>query len=723
MLASKTKEKNQQHQNIIMIEFDFERDVEKMLPKVIRDELGFKLDQKQRTIVCRHWLLGLCYKGEQCSHLHRLDKSKMPPCKHGDMCKIKNCPLKHVAEGELEECTFYKQGFCFHGPKCGRRHVRRTPEECPLEAEFDATGGAGMVGGGKKLKTAQPNDNFKVTLCTHWLLNGSCPFNNDCHFAHGEDQINEGFQPNAEFLNDSDVYDPTAGKMDVPLQLPFPAASKVSYFILQSPDLRSLAISKHRGVWAVPMRMAAEINAAVRSSEHVILYMCVRPLRGIYGICRLAGIIPPMPQLGPAMSAEFPITWIRTLRLSLCTIAQLKLGATGMFVGRSAADGRFDTKVGLDIMLTAYRKPEWDWCASKEAFEMAERNIRTVDPHKGATAGDLGEYYPSGSAPTSALSAEVLFSQEWIDRAGLVPNEKGGFYNANKGGGGFSSAPAAAPLPPVPDFYTGTLPGFVFCAITPVIEEMLGRQLLGLPIQLKDVVIHPNVPLFIFDSMAQMILGIFHADSPTKLNIDHAAFVQWLGMGPQGGSPLPVQLKFRVAIEVPPTPVQDPEVLQALGGYATTLGGVLGVTETKNLANLLAKRVLTSQMLVAQARGLVKPPSAGTTSGSGMYYQPPFRCVDTVPVDIKGNLYDIKRKLLGNNASTIIKIVDELGSKHTIRVRIRGQGSGFLEGPQNVEFAQPLHFNISAENEQLLAAVVGRIKLLVDQVRNETPSF
>jgi hypothetical protein len=34
---------------------------------------------------------------------------------------------------------------------------------------------------------------------------------------------------------------------------------------------------------------------------------------------------------------------------------------TGMFVGRSSADGRFDAKVGLDVLLTAYRKPEWDW--------------------------------------------------------------------------------------------------------------------------------------------------------------------------------------------------------------------------------------------------------------------------------------------------------------------------------------------------------------------------
>ena len=35
----------------------------------------------------------------------------------------------------------------------------------------------------KKMKTSQPNDNFKVTLCTHFLLNLSCPFKDNCHYT------------------------------------------------------------------------------------------------------------------------------------------------------------------------------------------------------------------------------------------------------------------------------------------------------------------------------------------------------------------------------------------------------------------------------------------------------------------------------------------------------------------------------------------------------------
>lgn len=671
-----------------MMEFDFDKDVEKMLPKLMDDSFGNKLgDKKHRIIVCTHWLLGLCHSGINCTFLHRLDKSKMPLCKHLNLCKIKNCPLKHVAEEELEECLFYKQGFCYNGPKCGRRHIKRTPEECPMEAIFDTNNTMSILqGGNKKLKTTQPNDNFKVTLCTHWLLNGTCPFNNDCHYAHGEDQINEGYQPNVEFLQDGDIYDPTSLKMEDSLNLPYPTTSKLSYFILQSPDLRALNIAKQKGIWAIPLRMVAEINAAFRSSDQVILYMCVRPLRGIYGIAKLPNLIPLIPasNIGPNMhmSVEFPITWLKSFRLSLRTVAQLKLGMTGMFVGRSSADGRFDNKVGLDILATIYRKSEWDW--SKE-MQKAEANIRIIDPSKGGIGGvvgggdTLGEYYPqliNGLPGSMYLSPDTLFPVDWIERASIVPNEKVGsnisgstmISNKSFNNKVTTNINTANTMSQIPDFYTGSLPGFVFCAITPVIEEMLARRLLGLPFQMKDVVIHPNVPLFIFDSMAQVLLGIFHADSPTSMNIEPSAFIQWLGMGPGGCSPLPIQLRFRIAIEIPPTSIQDPELLVALGDASKSLGGVLGIIETKNVANLLAKKVLYKQMLASGALssnnnnssnninttlGHLSSSSLTTTTTNttsltgGKYYQPPFPHNEKVFIDIVGSIYEIKKRLLG----------------------------------------------------------------------------
>jgi hypothetical protein len=720
-----------------LVEFDFEKDVEKLLPKITDDTINAEIgsfrvgDQKHRIIVCRHWLLGLCHNGIYCSYLHRLDKNRMPPCKHGKLCKIKNCPLKHVADEELEECLFYKQGFCYNGPKCGRRHVKRLPEECPQEAAFEPLGSS-QANPNKKLKTGQQNDNYKVTLCTHWLLNSTCPFKDECIFAHGEEELNEGYQPNAEFLVDTEVHDPTRGQIGVPLELPFPTNSRCSYFILQSPDLRSLIISKRKGIWAVPTRIAPEMNASYRSSDHVIIYFSVRPLRGIYGVARMAGQIP-QAAAGSPLSPEFNIQWLRTLRLSLKTVAQLKLGMSGMFVGRSSTDGRFDNRVGLDMLLTTYRKPIWDW--TKET-ESAERGIRLMDP----TGQFAGEFFPSGGRAAYYLPPDQLFSPDWLERAGLPVNEKGilmtskgqPFSSPAGGIGGVSVTDQATIMQAANDFYTSQFPGFIVCATPPLIEEMFTRSLIGLPTVFKDINIQQNVPIFIFDQHASMMLGIFFATSPLG-SIDASAFTRWAGYNPTGGTNLPVQFTFRVALECPPVHIQDPELTAALGEYAQNLGPI-GAKETKALATVFAKRAysLNSNLIPGRTNRVGAfqnqgPRGMGSTApflgkeggGTGYnYYKPPFKFTEAVAIDIRGSPNEIKKRVLGNNASTIIQLIDEIGSKNSIRIRIRGIGSGFIEANQQ-ELQEPLHFNVSAENDQLLQATVARVRALIQKAKFE----
>jgi hypothetical protein len=193
------------------VEYDFEKYVKSnVLPPLDpaddpskQHERGHgKFDPKFRTIVCTHWLLGLCSMGKECKHLHRLDKSKMPPCKHGTLCKIKNCPQKH-GDKDTTECVFFKQGFCYNGPVCQRRHVSRPPDECPEEASFElgyinilnsAASTQGGANANKRQRTHTPNENYKVTLCTHWLISGNCQYGDGCHFAHGEDEVQGGQQ-------------------------------------------------------------------------------------------------------------------------------------------------------------------------------------------------------------------------------------------------------------------------------------------------------------------------------------------------------------------------------------------------------------------------------------------------------------------------------------------------------------------------------------------------
>ena len=62
-----------------------------------------------RQTVCRHWLRGLCMKGDACGFLHQYDKARMPVCrffaKFGE-CREPDCIYKHTNE-DIKECNMY----------------------------------------------------------------------------------------------------------------------------------------------------------------------------------------------------------------------------------------------------------------------------------------------------------------------------------------------------------------------------------------------------------------------------------------------------------------------------------------------------------------------------------------------------------------------------------------------------------------------------------------
>ena len=59
-----------------------------------------KEDRRFRSIVCRHWLRGLCQHGDQCHFVHQFDPERMPECRWGE-CTIPDCVFKHIAEADL----------------------------------------------------------------------------------------------------------------------------------------------------------------------------------------------------------------------------------------------------------------------------------------------------------------------------------------------------------------------------------------------------------------------------------------------------------------------------------------------------------------------------------------------------------------------------------------------------------------------------------------------
>uniref|UniRef100_A0AC35UI80 Cleavage and polyadenylation specificity factor subunit 4 n=1 Tax=Rhabditophanes sp. KR3021 TaxID=114890 RepID=A0AC35UI80_9BILA len=111
-----------------------------------------------KSVVCKHWLRGLCKKGDQCEFLHEYNLSKMPECfffSKYKACSNKECSFRHIdPESKIKDCPWYDRGFCRHGPYCKHRHRRRV--FCPNYL-------IGFCPNGKDCKDAHPSFAIPVT--------------------------------------------------------------------------------------------------------------------------------------------------------------------------------------------------------------------------------------------------------------------------------------------------------------------------------------------------------------------------------------------------------------------------------------------------------------------------------------------------------------------------------------------------------------------------------
>ncbi|KAG8505162.1 putative cleavage and polyadenylation specificity factor subunit 4-like protein, partial [Galemys pyrenaicus] len=121
----------------------------------------FRHNHGSKQVVCKHWLRGLCKKGDQCKFLHQYDVSRVPTCyfySEFGGCNNKECSFLHVnPAGKSWTCPWYDQGFCKDGPLCKYRHVRRK-------------------------------------MYTNYLV-GFCPQGPECQFAHPK--MNVSFHPSS----------------------------------------------------------------------------------------------------------------------------------------------------------------------------------------------------------------------------------------------------------------------------------------------------------------------------------------------------------------------------------------------------------------------------------------------------------------------------------------------------------------------------------------------
>jgi len=538
-----------------------------------------KHDPRLRTVVCRHWLRDLCMKGNACEFLHQYDLSKMPLCRHGDRCKVKDCPFRHISESERLECVFYSQGFCIHGPFCRYKHVRRDRADLPVVADF--TLGLSQMQAGKdglqaRRPAPKPNEFFKVSLCKHFMQ-GDCPFGEGCHFAHGEAELRK-FPKHA-----SEIAEPTAaseltdnmfgdeeittvdyfqgGSSGGGKPSPIVEPENASFFLIRSARHRDLAYSTTRQEWWFQKRHADQLNEAFNDGKPIMLFFMVSESQHIQGAAMVTSPAVRPAKIRSAGPEDFAyrceVEWVRTTELPIKTALD---AAPGLILPT------LNTQLCQDMS-----------CQTGERVMKALWNSPLVALYESYTA-DSDSPLPPPSEHQALLD--------------------------------FRAPPLGEPSWPV-----SPLPGFIFGCDNYTMDECLGRGIFGLPAHMKAAAAHiqPGSTILLFNVKERLLFGIFEALTPATMNLDPRAFSK----NPKAtSSPLPVQIRVQVSLEC--APVQESNsVLTSI--LRSRVGGIIGPLthpQTVALASLVASQcgalqfMMEYQNAVASGQQVQPPPIA-----------------------------------------------------------------------------------------------------------------
>jgi len=168
-------------EDALHIDFAFEQPMRDMFWK---EGIAPAHTPTDRKVVCKHWLRGLCKKGNNCNFLHIHMTSKMPLCQFFQkykFCTQADCKYVHLApDDERARCPWYDRGFCKHGEKCRHRHIKRElctafmwgfcpmGKDCPQahpSFDFPTFMIAGETEPGQKPKFDRPKPSFSHITC------------------------------------------------------------------------------------------------------------------------------------------------------------------------------------------------------------------------------------------------------------------------------------------------------------------------------------------------------------------------------------------------------------------------------------------------------------------------------------------------------------------------------------------------------------------------------
>eukprot|EP01053_Blabericola_migrator_P009952 Blabericola_migrator_1__9951@NODE_54_length_16124_cov_113_894563_g50_i0_p5_GENE_NODE_54_length_16124_cov_113_894563_g50_i0NODE_54_length_16124_cov_113_894563_g50_i0_p5_ORF_typecomplete_len492_score65_62YTH/PF04146_15/7_2e03YTH/PF04146_15/2_9e34Torus/PF16131_5/6_4e07Torus/PF16131_5/0_42zfCCCH_3/PF15663_5/1_4e06zfCCCH_3/PF15663_5/1_6zf_CCCH_4/PF18345_1/1_1e08zf_CCCH_4/PF18345_1/9_5e03zf_CCCH_4/PF18345_1/3_5e03zf_CCCH_4/PF18345_1/8_7e03zfCCCH/PF00642_24/4_7e05zfCCCH/PF00642_24/2_2e02zfCCCH/PF00642_ len=293
-----------------------------------------KRPKHTHQVVCRHWLRGMCIKGDSCDFLHIFDPSRMPPCrqygKHGRCAEHEQgtCPLRHddmniatpegpVAAADMTAsrhssnvvCIQYLFGYCQSGPFCAQRHVRLPLEARPMAALPDWYLQL-LLYNRDELEVPPLEESARRESAVAWRA-----------FA---DQVSA--EPSSESTKTLESLLPPQILSPLPSLGPN-ESPRIRCFVIKSAKIENILTSVQRGIWATGKANIEKFEQAFRTCHYVIFVMSANESGGFQGYARMASLQDPTlyPKIwgsfSAKLSANYRVQWLKQCKVDFEELA------------------------------------------------------------------------------------------------------------------------------------------------------------------------------------------------------------------------------------------------------------------------------------------------------------------------------------------------------------------------------------------------------------------
>jgi hypothetical protein len=647
--------------------FDFEQD----MPQEKLATVG--ATAKEKRIVCRFWLEGLCVKHERCNFLHAMDIDRMPECRWGAKCQKPGCMFKHTPDEQKEECINFRLGFCSHGPVCKFRHAVHPPAELPPVSELWTTSYLAEVKARKMLD--DNSSTFRVVRCPTFEKEGWCSFFDQCTYAHGPHQIRRftpavGWKKSRDEVRYSDPRGgrPQGGQMgggnrdfggeaggapsfkrprfDAPppdpvsrllteyerdagfMRLP-DAVGGSRYFVLKSPTADNLVLSLKRGEWMAPARQMAAVDSALRDGLQVFFFFSVVHSQHFQGVARVRAA--PFAS-EDASKVVIPIEWLRTCLVAFADTVGLNNPAAGLAPVAVSRDWQLvDERLGKCLMLLLYRSTEVLVDTSSMPMD-ANFDVLDEETPSGKElldSEDFGDAFRGGPAfqqPAAMVQRPRISVDAVLQNAKNLP----AILNLQHLGtptpvdpaiesllNGIGPADAAAPAHElVADVLVKGRPGYLFgCnAMTAALCQRYGVFSAPEDHEAKVRNVVAGTPCFLYNVHAKQVIGVFMARTPAIYDLTPRGTFPSLTVA-SDGAPRTIEFPWQTQVmRIADAPAMPSDFAQTL--LQTRINpGPLPAEQTRTLAarmfSCLPEQLLYRLMGLLKHMEAVGPPADG----------------------------------------------------------------------------------------------------------------